>query len=39
MKKIMVTIPVEDRHKEYLEKIGAGCEFYYVPVRCNGGRG
>lgn len=30
MKKIMVTIPVEDRHKEYLEKIGAGCEFYYV---------
>lgn len=32
MKKIIVTIPVEDRHKEYLERIGAGCEFYYTSA-------
>ncbi len=30
MKKIVVTIPVEDRHKEYLERTGAGCEFFYT---------
>lgn len=30
MKNILVTIPVEQRHKEYLEKIGTGCEFYYT---------
>lgn len=30
MKKILVTIPAQGRHKEYLEKIGEGCEFYYT---------
>ncbi len=30
MKKIIVTIPAGDRHREYLEKIGAGCEFFYT---------
>lgn len=30
MKKIIVTIPVEDRHREYLERVGAGCEFFYT---------
>lgn len=30
MKNILVTIPVEDRHKEYLEKKGTGCRFYYT---------
>ena len=30
MKNILVTIPVEDRHKEYLERTGAGCEFFYT---------
>lgn len=30
MKNILVTIPVEQRHKEYLEKIGTGCRFYYT---------
>lgn len=30
MRKILVTIPAQDRHKEYLEKIGEGCEFYYT---------
>ena len=24
-KQILVVIPVEERHKEYLEKAGAGC--------------
>ena len=32
MKKIIVVIPVEDRHKEYLERIGAGCEFLYTTA-------
>lgn len=30
MKNILVTIPVEDRHKEYLERAGAGCRFSYT---------
>lgn len=30
MKKIVVTIPVQDKHKEYLETIGTGCEFVYT---------
>ena len=30
MKKIVVTIPVEDRHKEYFEKIGDGSAFVYT---------
>ncbi len=29
MKKILVTVPAEDRHREYLEKIGQDCEFTY----------
>lgn len=28
-KKILVVLPVEQRHKEYLEAIGADCEFVY----------
>ncbi len=32
MKQILVTIPVESRHKAYLEEIGAGCSFSYVPA-------
>ncbi len=32
MKKVIVTIPAEDRHKVYLEKIGAGCEFFYTSA-------
>lgn len=32
MKKVIVTIPAEDRHKEYLERIGAGCEFFYTSA-------
>lgn len=31
-KRILVVLPVEQRHKEYLEAIGTGCEFRYVPV-------
>lgn len=31
-KRILVVLPVEQRHKEYLEAIGMGCEFCYVPV-------
>lgn len=30
MKRILVTIPVEDRHKEYLEEIGRECQFQYT---------
>ena len=30
MKHILVTIPVEDRHKDYLENIGQGCQFQYT---------
>lgn len=30
MKNILVTIPVEERHKEYLEKKGPGCRFSYI---------
>lgn len=32
MRKILVTIPVEDRHKEYLEGIGRDCCFEYVQA-------
>lgn len=32
MKQVLVTIPVEPRHKEYLEKMGQGCEFIYRSV-------
>ncbi len=32
MKRVVVTIPVQDRHKEYLEKTGAGCEFFYTSA-------
>lgn len=32
MRKVLVTIPVNDRHKEYLEHIGKDCEFCYVPA-------
>lgn len=30
MKNIVVTIPVEERHKKYLEEKGTGCQFYYT---------
>lgn len=30
MKKILVTIPVKEKHREYLEKIGKGMEFSYA---------
>lgn len=30
MKQVLVTIPVEDRHKEYLEQIGKNCRFQYT---------
>ena len=26
-KQVLVVIPVEERHKEYLENIGTGCKF------------
>lgn len=32
MKQVLVVLPVEDRHKEYLEQIGAGCRFLYTPL-------
>ncbi len=32
MRTVLVTIPVNDRHKEYLESIGKDCEFHYVPA-------
>lgn len=28
-KRVLVVLPVEQRHREYLEKAGAGCEFHY----------
>ena len=31
-KKVLVVLPVEQRHKEYLEKAGAGCEFHYASL-------
>lgn len=38
MKKVLVTIPLEERHKEYLKEKGPGCEFIYAneagPDRC-----
>jgi len=39
MKKVVVTIPVKDRHKAYFEEIGAGCEFFYTsaPAVTGGG--
>lgn len=30
MRKVLVTIPLEERHKEYFEKIGRDCTFTYV---------
>lgn len=39
MKKVIVTIPVKDRHKEYLEKIGIGCEFFYTSAAAVTGGG
>lgn len=30
MKKVLCALPVEERHKEKLEKAGKGCEFTYV---------
>lgn len=35
MKKILVTIPVKQEHKEYLEKIGEGMEFDYANLAAN----
>lgn len=32
MKQVLVVLPVEDRHKEYLEQKGAGCRFLYTPL-------
>ena len=32
MKKVLCVLPVEQRHKEKLEKAGKGCEFTYVPT-------
>lgn len=32
MRTVLVTIPVNDGHKEYLENIGKDCEFRYVPI-------
>lgn len=32
MKKILVTVPVQERHKNYLEEKGSGCEFCYIPA-------
>ena len=29
-KQVLVVIPVEERHKEYLERMGAGCQFTYA---------
>ena len=31
MKTVLCLLPVEDRHKEKLEKAGEGCRFVYVP--------
>ncbi len=28
-KRVLVVLPVEQRHREYLEAAGAGCEFHY----------
>lgn len=30
MRNVLVTMPFEDRHKAYIEKIGADCEFHYT---------
>lgn len=35
MKKILVTIPVKQNHREYLEKIGEGMEFDYANRAVN----
>lgn len=32
MKQVLVTIPVKDRHKAYLEEIGRDCAFLYKEV-------
>ena len=33
MKKVLCILPVEQRHKEKLEKAGAGCEFVYESIK------
>lgn len=33
MKKVLVTFPVNDRHKQYLEEIGKDYEFEYASVK------
>ena len=33
MKKILVVLPVEQRHKNKLEAAAPGCEFLYVPAK------
>ncbi len=33
MKKVLCVLPVEQRHKEKLEKTGKDCEFIYVPAK------
>ena len=33
MKKVLCVLPVEQRHKEKLEKAGKDCEFTYVPIK------
>ena len=32
-KQVLVVIPVEERHKEYLENIGTGCKFTYTSPK------
>lgn len=32
-KRILVMLPVEQRHKDYLENIGADCEFHYTKPK------
>ncbi|MGF0033530.1 D-2-hydroxyacid dehydrogenase [Bariatricus sp. SGI.154] len=33
MKRVLVVLPVQERHKEKLEKAGEGCIFTYSPVK------
>ena len=32
-KQVLVVIPVEERHKEYLENKGTGCVFTYTSPK------
>ena len=32
MKHILVTVPAQERHKQYLAEKGKGCEFRYIPA-------